>query len=84
MSRRCQINNLMKFWCLVRLHRGGEEEEYDMIMMVTCIICLLMKTELNLVQVIENENIVENVELTSSTLTKSSTFSPCFSFFRDT
>ena len=26
----------------------------------------------------------ENVELTSSTLTKSSTFSPCFSFFRDT
>ena len=83
----CQINNLMKFWCLVRLHRVVEEEEYDMIMttqMVTCIICLLMKTELNLVQVIENENIDENVELTSSTLTKSSTFSPCFSFFRDT
>ena len=52
----------MKFWCLVRLHRGGEEEEYDMIMttqMLTCIICLLMKTEFNLVQVIENRDVDE-------------------------
>ena len=46
----------------MRLHKGGEEEEYDMIMttqMATCIICLLMKPEFNLVQVIENKNVDE-------------------------